>query len=240
MSRYGYAASAPYYDLVYRGMGKDYRDEATCLRGFFEWKLQCASRRLLDIGCGTGAHAQHFSELGFQVEGLDISPEMLAVARRRSPAVTFHEGDLSDIKLAGKWGVITSEFGAIAHLLTYEELCQFCTWCWDHLETGGVLAYEPWIRPPQYHLGWSAKRRVCLPELEVTREGFHAREGDVAHLDQFFTIVRPGRVVRFHEQLLMALYTTGQYENAMRAAGFAVDSCYNRPTLRGTIYGKKL
>jgi ubiquinone/menaquinone biosynthesis C-methylase UbiE len=39
--------------------------------------------RLLDAGCGGGAHAQAFAERGWDVTGVDVSPAQLALARER-------------------------------------------------------------------------------------------------------------------------------------------------------------
>jgi ubiquinone/menaquinone biosynthesis C-methylase UbiE len=40
-------------------------------------------KRVLDVGCGTGRHSIPLAEMSANVVGLDFSPEMLAVARRR-------------------------------------------------------------------------------------------------------------------------------------------------------------
>jgi SAM-dependent methyltransferase len=43
--------------------------------------------RLLDVGCGTGAHTTHFSEHGWSPFGIDISEDQLALARERGVEV---------------------------------------------------------------------------------------------------------------------------------------------------------
>jgi SAM-dependent methyltransferase len=43
--------------------------------------------RLLDVGCGTGAHTAAFAEHGWSVIGVDVSEEMLGFARRRGVEV---------------------------------------------------------------------------------------------------------------------------------------------------------
>lgn len=51
----------------------------------------------LDAACGTGRHAGHLAALGHTVIGVDISPEMLAVARAKIPGAEFREGDLHQL-----------------------------------------------------------------------------------------------------------------------------------------------
>lgn len=48
----------------------------------------------LDAACGTGRHAAYLASLGHIVIGVDISPEMLAVARSKVPGADFRDGDL--------------------------------------------------------------------------------------------------------------------------------------------------
>jgi ubiquinone/menaquinone biosynthesis C-methylase UbiE len=54
----------------------------------------------VDAACGTGRHAAYLASLGHTVIGIDTSPEMLAVAREKLPAVEFHEADLHDLPVA--------------------------------------------------------------------------------------------------------------------------------------------
>ena len=51
----------------------------------------------LDAACGTGRHARHLVELGHEVVGIDLTPEMLDHARREVPQAVFLEGDLTDL-----------------------------------------------------------------------------------------------------------------------------------------------
>ncbi len=46
----------------------------------------------LDVGTGTGLFAEAVSKRGLQVTGVDVSPEMLSVARTFVPAGDFREG----------------------------------------------------------------------------------------------------------------------------------------------------
>jgi len=66
------------------------------------------SRRVLDLGCGTGEHARFLSEKGFEVVGVDVSDTMLTRAREAGvPAgVEFVMGDLAHVDT-----VVTGKFG---------------------------------------------------------------------------------------------------------------------------------
>jgi ubiquinone/menaquinone biosynthesis C-methylase UbiE len=53
--------------------------------------------RALDAACGTGRHAARLLELGHQVVGVDATPAMLALARKKVPAADFRRGRLDDL-----------------------------------------------------------------------------------------------------------------------------------------------
>lgn len=58
--------------------------------------------RLLELGCGTGHWSRFFAEQGYEVFGLDVSPQMLAVARsRHSPGCHFELGDACRLPAGG-------------------------------------------------------------------------------------------------------------------------------------------
>jgi ubiquinone/menaquinone biosynthesis C-methylase UbiE len=54
----------------------------------------------LDAACGTGRHSEYLASLGHEVIGIDESPEMLAVARRKVPGGEFREASLCEMPLA--------------------------------------------------------------------------------------------------------------------------------------------
>jgi magnesium-protoporphyrin O-methyltransferase len=64
--------------------------------------------RILDAGCGTGALAVEAAKRGAHVTAIDLSPQLVAVARERLPTgldVTFLSGDMLDPNL-GKFDYV--------------------------------------------------------------------------------------------------------------------------------------
>ncbi|MYW66750.1 methyltransferase domain-containing protein [Streptomyces sp. SID8379] len=62
--------------------------------------------RVADLGCGPGHVTAHLRDLGLDAFGLDLSPKMVAEARRTYPGLRFEEGtmtglDLPDDSLSG-------------------------------------------------------------------------------------------------------------------------------------------
>lgn len=51
----------------------------------------------LDIGCGTGNYTNALAQMGFDIQGVDLSPSMLAEAKRLSPKLIWHEADMRNL-----------------------------------------------------------------------------------------------------------------------------------------------
>jgi len=58
---------------------------------------------VFDIGCGNGAAANELHKKGFEVVGIDPSPEGIALAKRHYPDVEFSL-DSTETELAGRYG----------------------------------------------------------------------------------------------------------------------------------------
>jgi len=70
------------------------------LTAFAELVQAAGARPVADIGCGPGRVTGYLHELGVTCFGIDLSPVMLALARRAYPALRFGEGSMSALGLA--------------------------------------------------------------------------------------------------------------------------------------------
>jgi SAM-dependent methyltransferase len=71
--------------------------------------------RILDVPCGQGRHAHLLAEAGFDVDGLDLSRQLLDRARARGtgPRLRYHRGDMR--RLPSEW---SRRFDAVLNLFT--------------------------------------------------------------------------------------------------------------------------
>jgi SAM-dependent methyltransferase len=55
--------------------------------------------RIVDLGCGSGIAAEQWCAAGYDVLGIDLSPAMIDLARRRAPRAEFRVGSFLDVEI---------------------------------------------------------------------------------------------------------------------------------------------
>ncbi len=114
------AASVDDYDAKYhRGVAYQVMDQT--LSSIIREHMSLESPRILDLGCGPGSLMPCLAQIpGAKLTGVDLSPEMIAAARRRYPDVDFHVGDAEAIEFAdGAFDVVLCS-GVLHHLPTLD------------------------------------------------------------------------------------------------------------------------
>jgi ubiquinone/menaquinone biosynthesis C-methylase UbiE len=216
-----YSKSQKYYDDIYASIGKDYSAEAKIVRKFIQKHKQSEGDRLLDIGCGTGIHANLLSKY-YQVEGLDIDPKMLAIAHKNYPKIRFQQGDMVDFKLKKKFDVIVCLFSAIGYVKTKSRLQKTIKSMSEHLLPGGVMLVEPWFAPKQWHPGREYVVQVNKPDLKIVRMSHSSKKGSISIIEFQYLIGTSKGIERDSEILEMGLFTKKEYLDVFRSAGLQV------------------
>jgi SAM-dependent methyltransferase len=229
-----FSRSARIYDALYASI-RDYPREAAELDRLIQ-ERRPGARTLLDVACGTGAHLEHLT--GYEAEGLDLDPEMLAVARERLPNVPLHEADMTAFDLDKRFDAVVCMFSSIGYVRTEDRLRSATASMARHLEPGGVLVVEPWLTPEVWldrHVGAVF---VDEPELKIARMNLAQREGNVSIFDFEYLVGTPDRIDRIGgERHELGLFTVEQYLGAFRAAGLEAEHDPEGPMGRGLFVG---
>ncbi|RPH94022.1 MAG: class I SAM-dependent methyltransferase [Lysobacterales bacterium] len=147
-----FGAYARYYDLLYRD--KDYAAEARYVHELIQ-RHAPGAQSILELGCGTGAHAAEFAGLGYTVHGIDSSEAMLqgAFARRSrlAPEVAerlgFSLGDVRSFRAEQRFDAVTALFHVMSYQTSNEDLAQAISTAATHLAPGGTFVFDFWYGP---------------------------------------------------------------------------------------------
>src|SRR3990167_7289842 len=137
-----YKQLAKYYDLVYSW--KDYKKEALKIKSLIKKYKKSDGKELLDAACGTGEHLKYLKS-NFYCTGMDISKEMLKIAKKNVKGAVFKQADIINFNINKKFDAILCLFSSIAYLKTYKNLEKSIKNFYKHLKNGGVIIIEGFI-----------------------------------------------------------------------------------------------
>ncbi|NJE06567.1 class I SAM-dependent methyltransferase [Thermococcus sp. M36] len=114
-----YTLLAEYYDAIYRRRTERVGAEIDFVEETFREDAERSVRRVLDLACGTGIPTLELARRGYEVVGLDLHEEMLAVARRKAKKeglnVEFIQGDAIEITFEEEFDAVTMFFSSIMY-----------------------------------------------------------------------------------------------------------------------------
>jgi SAM-dependent methyltransferase len=99
-TRSSYDADASGYAEKVRGLLGESPYLRASLALFAELVRGAGGGQVADIGCGPGYVTGHLHDAGVDVFGIDLSSEMIAIARRDYPDLRFEVGTMTDLDLA--------------------------------------------------------------------------------------------------------------------------------------------
>jgi SAM-dependent methyltransferase len=166
-----FADYARYYDLLYRD--KDYAGEA----GYVARRLRSAVpniRSVLELGSGTGRHGRLLAAMGFDVFGVERSPDMVALAKAETVtgagSFSCSVGDACTVRLERCFDAVTALFHVVSYQTTDDDLRAIFATASQHLLPGGIFLFDVWHGPAV--LAQRPERRVkkvADAALELTR-----------------------------------------------------------------------
>ncbi|HUV05226.1 MAG TPA: methyltransferase domain-containing protein [Armatimonadota bacterium] len=131
------------YDELMSGV--PYRSWVAYVHRILE-RFDCHPGTVLDLCCGTGSMSLLLAEEGRRVAGADISPAMIALARRRADEVglpvDYYVQDASSLRLGRRFDLVLSLFDSLNYILESSALQEAFYRISEHLEPGGLLVFD--------------------------------------------------------------------------------------------------
>ena len=238
-----FSQTARYYDKFYAF--KDYTAETDYLLALIGKHLRSGGKhlrsggkQLLDVACGTGHHVENL-KAHFEVEGLDLEPELLEMARQRNPEITFHHGDMIGFDLGRTFDVVTCLFSSIGYVKTLDNLNKAARCLANHLKPGGLLIVEPWFTPGDWHSGTPHATVIDEPQLKIARLNTSFADGRLSYFDFHYLIATPQGTEHLVERHELGLFEQEEMRAALTQAGLQVSYDAEGLTGRGLWIGEK-
>ena len=213
-----FSESADLYDAIY-GAFKDYPAESARIAAILR-AAQPQVRTVLDVACGTGEHGRLLrAEHALSVDGLDLDPGLLAVARQKVAGAQFFEADMSNFALGRRYDAVVCLFSSIGYLRTLDRITSALICFRQHLSSPGVIVVEPWFGPGVLRLGTGDTRHAEANGLRVARTSHVAVNGQLSTLTFDYEITGASGVRHVRETHELGLFTPDEMLSSFRDAG---------------------
>lgn len=139
-----------FYDVIaryYEAENQAFTDDL----GLYETLAAQYGGPILEIGAGTGRVLFHLAQAGYETVGVDISPEMLAIARRKLGAlphlnignkIRLVEADILSYQDSQTYPLILLSYNALMHFREQEDQLQLLDTLAGLLRPGGIIAID--------------------------------------------------------------------------------------------------
>lgn len=140
---------------------------------------------ILNGGCGTGGHAIPLAKRGYEVTGIDLSEEMINIAKEKASKsgvnIDFNVMDLRELRFNKKFDACVLMFAVIDYLTDNKDLLKALANIRENLKSGSLLIFDFWYGPAVL---------TILPSLGmkiIEKEDVKVISFTEPHLDIFFS-----------------------------------------------------
>jgi SAM-dependent methyltransferase len=184
---------------------------------------------ILDVGCGTGNIAIPLSKKGLEVTAVDLSEEMLFVAKEKSETlkatVQFFQQDMRELEGLGTYDVVISLCDSINYLSDENELNTTFKRVATHLKEDGLFIFDVHSIHKIENILAGHTFAHNGEEISYIWECFSGEEPfTVEHDLSFFVLNDQGLYERYDEFHKQRTYHLEVFEQALHNAGFKVMS----------------
>lgn len=203
-------------------------------------KYQAGGKNLLDLACGTGELSVRFAKEGFSVTGVDLSPDMLAVAQAKAQEegvfIPFYEQDMARLEGHGEFDIIGIFCDSLNYLQSDDDVIHTFTSVYNHLKDDGLFFFDVHSAYKVSQLFIDQTFTLADDHLSYIWNSFAGKlPNSVEHELSFFILdEQSGKYDRFDEIHYQRTYPTTQYSSWLEAAGFEIleisaDFTYKEP-----------
>ena len=178
-------------------------------RAFYRDLILEAGEPVLDVGCGTGRLLLDYASEGIDVDGVDNSPEMLALCREKAAALdlrpTLFEQQMETLELPRRYRAIIVPSSSFQLVIETDDAREAMRRFHDHLEPGGTLAMSfmlMWSGTPQtaeQANKWQKHKRAGEREDGSTVQRWtrarYDSEAQLEHTEDRYEIIVGGEIV---------------------------------------------
>ena len=203
---------------------EDYVEETEFFIRAIKEKAAIEIRTLLHLGCGGGRNDYTYKN-HLEVTGVDLSSEMLKMARDLNPGLNYICGDMRTIRFGMLFDSVTA-LDSINYMKTEGELRQTFQTAYDHLNPGGIFLTIAEETREQFKQNRTIASTHTQGDTQVTfiENSFDPDPSDDHFEITFIFLVRKGTKLEIHtDSHQCGLFKKETWHRLLRKTGFEVE-----------------
>lgn len=218
-----------YYDLFYQD--KDYAGEVAYVRSLINQYAQGEVASILELGSGTGIHADLLAKAGLEVHGVELSEVMLTTALERakvnSDRLHFESGDARTYRGGRRFDAVLSLFHVLSYQTATADLEAMMATAAVHLNDVGLFIFDFWYGPAVLwqRPGLRVKRweSELVSILRIAEPKLHDRQNVVDVNYTIFSTERAStKIEKVEETHSMRFLFLDEIERLLNGAGLSM------------------
>lgn len=235
---------AYYYNAFYKD--KDYKAEAAVVDKLLKG-CNPQIRSIINFGCGTGKHDIELAKLGYRCRGIDISPQMIEIAKQNADlddiSASFETADIRAYQTNVKFDAVLSLFHVMSYQNTNNDVLNTFISARKLLSDNadGYFLFDAWYGPGVLTDTPSIRVKEIEDEknrfIRIARPVMHDKENIVDVNYEVLVINRESdRVQTINEVHRMRYFFRPELELFLKEAGFSLLDCIDCKSLGETSY----
>jgi SAM-dependent methyltransferase len=209
---------------------EEYVDGANKIRNWFQANTAGPVRSVLHLGCG-GGHLDLALKHHFDLLGIDLSEEMISLARALNPEIRYRVGDMRDVRLGETFDAVLIA-DSISYMLSEEDLRAALETAYAHLRQGGCfVTYAESLRETfiQNVTNCYSRSRDEV-QISFTENYFDPDHEDSTYEATFiFLIRRRGELEVEVDRHVLGLFDLDTWKRSLKVAGFTLVTTAETP-----------
>ncbi|MED1563350.1 methyltransferase [Alkalihalobacillus alcalophilus ATCC 27647 = CGMCC 1.3604] len=183
---------------------------------------------ILDVGCGTGELLIRFLKAGAVATGVDLSTEMLMVAKEKAEKMNLNplliEQDMSTMDKLGEYHVVTVFCDSLNYLQEEEEVKKTFASIYRQLKADGLFLFDVHSPYKVNHVYLQQTFADAGEDISYIWNSFSGEvQNSVEHELTFFVLTEDGKYDRFEELHKQRTYDWQTYQKWLVQTGFVVE-----------------
>ncbi len=176
----------------------------------------------MDLGCGTGVLCETLYEAGIEASGMDLSENMIAIARESKPELHYDVANMITYRPDRKFDLVTCTGDALNHIGDLTDVAKIFENVYAYTASGGYFIFDI-LNENEV----STSEPFEMDFSETTRVWFQMTRPETHQVNLKVRVFEDG-TLQFEENIRETIHDPAAICKGLQDCGFVVESCADR------------